>query len=340
MSVKPQKKINLALQGGGAHGAYTWGVLDVLLEDGRFVLDGISGTSAGAMNAVNLADGLRRGGPDAARKQLAEFWQGASIDGALSQGQRDMADMMLAYWGGLGRIAADMFDTASHFVSPYDVNPLDLNPLRDVLAANVDFAALRTSEGPKLFIAATNVHTGKVRVFRRPELSLDMVMASACLPMMFKAVIIDGVPYWDGGYMGNPVLFPFFTETDTEDVLLVQINPIERNETPTSMNDILDRMNEITFNSSLLQELRAIDFVSRLHEQGRLAGTHYKHVRLHLIEADEELKALGADSKMNADLAFFRKLFAIGRRAGKAFITRYYDDIGVRGTLSLRETLV
>jgi len=334
------KPVNLALQGGGAHGAYTWGVLDALLEDGRFQFEAVSGTSAGAMNAVNLADGLRIGGREGARKKLADFWQGASLDGKLSEGERDVADLLLSYWGGLGRVTANFYDTASHFVSPYDVNPLDLNPLRDVLASQVDFEALRRSEGPKLFIAATNVHTGKVRVFHRTELTLDMVMASACLTLMFKAVMIDDIPYWDGGYMGNPVLFPFFTETKTEDVVLIQINPISRNETPKTINEIMDRINEITFNSALIQEIRAVDFVGRLMDQGRLQGTHYKKIRLHMIEADEELIALGADSKMNADFGFFQQLFAIGRRAGKAFIAKNYEHIGLKGTMAVKETLI
>ena len=334
------KTINLALQGGGSHGAYTWGVLDALLEDGRFHFEAISGTSAGAMNAVNFADGLRRGGPEGARKKLGDFWQAASIDGKLSEGERDVADLMMSYWGGLGRVTANFYDTASHFVSPYDLNPLNLNPLRDVLAGEVDFEALRKSEGPKLFFAATNVHTGKVRIFQRPELTLDMVMASACLPLMFKAVIIDDIPYWDGGYMGNPVLFPFFTETQTEDLVLVQINPISRNETPKTMNEIMDRVNEITFNSALIQEIRAVDFVGRLIDQGRLDGTHYKKIRLHLIEADPELIELGAESKSNADFSFFQKLFGIGRRAGKAFIAKHYDDIGKRGTMPVKNALV
>jgi NTE family protein len=222
--------------------------------------------------------------------------------------------------------------------SPYDLNPLDINQLRDVVGREIDFQAVRESEGPKLFIAATNVYTGKVRIFRRPELTIDMLMASACLPTVFQAVEIDGVPYWDGGYMGNPVLFPFFTETDCEDVILVQINPIERRETPRNVRDILSRLDEITFNAPLLQEFRAIDFVARLIEARRLDGTHYKQIRMHLV-ASENLMKFGARSRMDADYDFFRELFAIGRDAGSDFLKENFDAIGSHATLDLKEQL-
>jgi NTE family protein len=229
-------------------------------------------------------------------------------------------------------------DALADKFSPYDLNPLDINPLRDVVGREIDFKAVRESDGPKLFIAATNVFTGKVRVFRRPELTIDMLMASACLPTVFKAVEIDGVPYWDGGYMGNPVLFPFFTETDCEDVILVQINPIERRETPHNVRNILSRLDEITFNAPLLQELRAIDFVARLIEAGRLDGTHYKQIRMHLV-ATQKLMKFGARSRMDADYDFFRELFAIGRDAGADFLKENFDAIGSQATLDLKEQL-
>jgi NTE family protein len=332
------KMVNLALQGGGAHGAFTWGVLDRLLEDGRLQFDGLSGASAGAMNAVNFAEGLRKGGAKGARDQLAYFWRSVSVDGGLPAVGREVVEGMLSIWNGTP--AAAFFQQTANMLSPSEFNPLNINPLRDVLGAQIDFAALRASDHLKLFIAATNVETGKVRVFRRPELALDMVMASACLPTLFRAVEIDGVPYWDGGYMGNPVLFPFFTETETADIILVQINPIERKHAPTTTAEIMGRIDEITFNAPLLQEFRAIDFVARLIAAGRLEGTHYKCIRLHVIEAQNELNNFGAASKMRSDYDFFLQLKEIGRRAAQKFLDAHYDDVGVKATLDLQETLV
>ena len=224
-------------------------------------------------------------------------------------------------------------------LSPYEFNPLDINPLRDVVAKLIDFEKLRATDDLKLFVSATNVRTGKIAIFRRPELTIDMLMASACLPTVFKAVQVGSEFYWDGGYMGNPALFPFFTETDVEDVILVQINPIERREIPYSAREIMNRLNEITFNAAMLQEFRAIDFVARLIDKGRLDGTHYMKVRMHLVEGGQALDAYPADTKMNADFAFFQKLFEIGRKAGESFLKDNFDSIGVRGTLELKEML-
>ncbi len=327
-----RKRVNLALQGGGAHGAFTWGVLDAFLEDARLDIVGVSGASAGAINAVVLADALRRGGPEAARAELARFWRSVSRDGDLNDTQRRLFDAMLGIWRPLG---SQWLEQASNYFSPAQLNPLDINPLRDAIRREIDFAALRTSEGPKLFIAATNVWTGKVRVFERHELTIDMVMASACLPLIFRAVTVEGEPYWDGGYMGNPALFPFFYQTDCEDIVLVQINPIERRETPRTAGEIEARLNEITFNSSLLQEFRAIDFVSRLIDAGRLDGTHYKKVRMHLVGHDA-LNAFSASTKMDADWDFFQRLCALGQEAGRFFLAENFDAIGERGTLDLR----
>jgi NTE family protein len=290
------------------------------------------------MNAVGLAEGLRKGGVEGARDQLAKFWRAASLDGGLAPVQRDLYENMLNFWNATP--IATMFQQAAGMLSPTEMNPLNLNPLRDVLASQVDFPSLRASEGLKLFIAATNVESGKVRVFHRQELTLDMVVASACLPTVFRAVMIDGVPYWDGGFMGNPVLFPFFYETETLDVVLVQINPIERKGTPDTVAGILGRIDEITFNSSLLQEFRAIDFVARLIADGRLAGTNYKSIRLHVIEAQDELNRFGAASRMRSDYDFFVQLRDIGRAAAQKFLDAHYGDVGVRATLDIHEALV
>src|SRR4029078_696975 len=246
------KPINLALQGGGAHGAFTWGVLDQLLADRRLEIDGISGSSAGALNAVLLADGLNRGGPEEARARMAAFWRAVSVDGQLSDVQRAVAERLFPFvprdglWCG----------TLSRFFSPYDLNPLNINPLKELMERFVDFEALRRNSDRDLFLSATNVHTGEVRIFTRKEISADVVSASSCLPLLFRAVEIDGVPYWDGGYTANPPLVPFLAATGTEDFLIVQINPRERRKLPTSSPDILKRVNEINFNAPLLSELR------------------------------------------------------------------------------------
>ena len=334
-----RKRVNLALQGGGAHGAFTWGVLDALLADGRLEIAAISGASAGAMNAVVLADGMREGGVAGARKQLAQFWRGVSLDGDMNANQRNLFDSFLGLWDPL-KIGQSLAENAANYISPYQSNPLDINPLRDVVQRLIDFPALRATDDLKLFISATSVRSGKIRIFRRPELTIDMLMASACLPTVFKAVEVEGEAYWDGGYMGNPALFPFFTESDTLDVVLVQINPIERKDVPRSSRDIMNRLNEITFNAALLQEFRAIDFVARLIDEGRLDGTHYKRIRMHLVEGGPTLDAYAADTKIRADFSFFQTLFGLGALAGEKFLKENFDQIGVAGTMDLKEKLV
>lgn len=334
------KKINLALQGGGAHGAFTWGVLDCLLEDERLAIEGISGTSAGAINAVMLMDGLARGGRPEARKRLAEFWRAASRDGNLPAMQRGALDRLFSFFPVDGSPLQSWFEAWSHSLSPYDFNPLNINPLKELIERFVDFAVIRACRSPQLFVSATNVQTGRVRVFSGEEITSQVIMASACLPLLFRAVEIGGVPYWDGGYMGNPALFPFFRATETEDVLIVQINPIERRTTPTSSHEIMNRINEITFNSSLLGELRAIEFVARLIDAGKLphgtAPGEYRRVKVHRIALDDTTKAIRASSKMSNDYDFFEMLRRNGRRAARRFLDAHFDDIGVRGTLDLR----
>jgi NTE family protein len=334
-----KKRINLALQGGGAHGAFTWGVLDGLLQDGRLEIEGVSGASAGAVNAVMLADGLARGGREEARKRLAEFWRAASRDGDLSALQRAVADRLFALIPVGASPIQTWYDTVARYLSPYDLNPLNINPLRNLIERFVDFEAVRGSD-LQLFIAATNVHTGRLRVFPRQAINADAVMASAALPYVFRAVEIDGVPYWDGGYTANPPIFPFFRTTETEDVLVVQINPVARPATPTSAQEIMNRVNEITFNASLVAEYRAIEFVSRLIDQGRLPrGTgpgEYRRINVHRIDLGFIGKKLTPASRLNTDFNFFEMLYRAGRRAARRFLDTHYDDIGVRSSIDLR----
>ncbi len=334
------KRINLALQGGGAHGAFTWGVLEHLLSDGRLVIEGISGTSAGAINAVMLADGLARGGPAEAEKRLADFWRAVSSTGNLPTLQRAVTERLLSFMPLEGSPVQAWLGALSRYFSPYDFNPLNINPLKDLIERFVDFEALRAYSALQIFISATNVRTGHVHVFSREKITADAVMASACLPLLFRAVEIDGVPYWDGGYLGNPVIFPFFGTTKAEDVLVVQINPLVRQKTPTSSAEIMNRINEITFNSSLLAEFRAIEFVARLIDQGRLPrGTgpgQYRRVNVHRIVLDRFGSHFDAISKLTTDYDFFEMLRVNGRRAARRFLDEHFDDIGVRSTVDLR----
>ncbi|MBA5778459.1 patatin-like phospholipase family protein [Stappia sp. F7233] len=331
----PHKRVNLALQGGGAHGAFTWGVLDWLLEHEHFEIDGITGTSAGAMNAVALACGYQRDGPDGARETLEKFWRAVSDFSFLSPIRRSPVDVALGQWSLDFSPSYLAFDLVSRFASPYEFNPLNYNPLRDVLEETVDFDNVRHCKGIKLFIAATNVYTGKIRVFSASEITLDAVMASACLPHLFQAVEIEGEPYWDGGYMGNPPLYPLFYSTNTPDTVLIQINPLERRETPRTAREILNRLNEITFNSTLLRELRAVDFVTRLIEEGKLSNEHYMKVHFHRIAASD-LRPLQASSKMNAEWAFLTELRDIGRETARHWAKENFEAIGSRSTVDLR----
>jgi NTE family protein len=335
-----KKKINLALQGGGAHGAFTWGVIDQILDDGRLTVEGISGASAGAVNAVMLADGLARGGPEEAKKRLADFWRAASLGGDLPPLQRAVVERLFSFLPLEGSPMQAWFDALSRYLSPYDLNPLRINPLKDLIERFVDFEAVRSCSHVALFVSATNVHTGRLRIFPRDKITADVIMASACLPFLFRAVEVDGEPYWDGGYLANPAIFPFFSATESEDVLIVQINPLERQEVPTSSKDIMNRVNEITFNSSLMAEFRAIDFVDRLIDQGRLTrGTgagQYRRINAHRIVLDRMGKNLDSDTKLSTDYDFFEMLRQSGKRAARRFLDAHFDDIGVRSTFDLR----
>jgi len=330
------KRINLGLQGGGSHGAFTWGVLDRLLEDERIEIEALTGASAGAVNAVVLADGMATGNRDEARKTLRRFWEAVSAGGAYSPMRRTPLEAAKGGWNLDTSPGYIFFDVLSRLASPYDLNPFDLNPLRDLLKKTVDFDRVRASM-LKLFISATNVETGRARVFDKQHITIDHVLASACLPHMFKAVEIEGVPYWDGGYMGNPPLWPLFDHSTSDDVVIVQINPITRPGLPKTAREILNRLNEITFNASLLRELRSVDFVTRLMEAGHLEGTGYRRVLVHMIGDEPALSALGASSKLNTESAFLELLFQKGRRATDGWLAQHFADVGERSTINIRE---
>lgn len=329
------KTINLALQGGGAHGAFAWGVLDRLLEEDRIGFEGLSATSAGAMNAVALAYGLTLGGREGARKVLTQFWRRVAHAGLVSPLQPTWFERAAHNHSLENSPAFVMFDLVTRLCSPYQFNPLNFNPLRHVLEQTVDFEKLRAESAVKLFLSATNVRTGKVKVFGNDEISADAVLASACLPFMFQAVNINGESYWDGGYMGNPAIYPLIYKCESRDVVVVHINPIERTEMPTTARDILNRINEISFNSSLMREMRAIAFVTKLIDDGVIEEGRMKRMLIHAIEAQDFMRDLGVSSKMNADWEFLTHLRDVGRERASQWLDANFEAVNERTSVDL-----
>jgi NTE family protein len=325
--------VDLALQGGGSHGAFTWGVLDRLLEEEGFRLEAISGTSAGAMNAAVLAHGLVAGGPEGARKALDEFWRRVAEAATFSPFQRSPLDRMMGRWSldySPMYIATDLL---ARLISPYDLAGAASNPLRTILTDIVDFDRL-SSGRIKLFITCTNVRTGRGRVFRNPEITPDVLLASACLPTMFQAVEIGGELYWDGGYSGNPTIAPLVRECDSHDTILVQINPVARTEAPLTAQEIHNRVNEVSFNATLLKELKMIALLRRVANQTEGEGKQWGQMRMHLIRSDL-LATLGASSKLNAEWEFLTMLRDEGRRAADEFVSKHRDEVGIRSTFDI-----
>lgn len=334
-------QINLALQGGGSHGAFTWGVLDKLLEDGRLQFDGVCACSAGSMNAVALAYGYQTGGADGARECLANFWRDIHLAGRMFNPVKRNPWSWLKP-GSSSPASYFMLDSLTRFLSPYQFNPLDINPLRDVLEKSIDFEVLQRCDAMRLFISTTQVRTGQVKVFENAQISADVVLASACLPRLFKAVEIDGEHYWDGGYMGNPSLFPLFYKTDTRDILLVHVNPVEREELPNTPTSIETRLNEITFNSSLIKDMRAIAFVKKLLQNDMLNDKYkdrYKNILLHAIEADALLH-LGSKSKSNIEWKFLTDLRDKGRESAEQWLEQHISAVGVRDSVDLEQAFL
>ncbi|MFT4191017.1 MAG: patatin-like phospholipase family protein [Comamonas sp.] len=338
-SATPRRPINLALQGGGSHGAFTWGVLDTLLADERLEIEGVSGASAGAVNAVALAHGFAQAqasgadGRVAARAALRSVWEAVIGLGSLGAIQSSLLKMV----PGLDMPMSMMTGALNRLVSPYQSNPLDINPLRSLLLQRIDFEAVSRLRQPRVFVSATQVTTGKVEVFEGARLTLQAVMASACLPMMFRAVEIDGQAYWDGGYSGNPAITPLISQCATRDILLVQLSALRRPQTPQTPADIMDRISELTFNSSLLSQMRIIDFINRLLEKGRLSDAHYKHVLLHRIDGGEALAAYPVSTKLSTDPAMIQALFELGQQAAQAWLNQHLRHLGVKSTVDIRQ---
>jgi NTE family protein len=325
--------VDLALQGGGSHGAFTWGVLDRLLEEPWIKIEAISGTSAGAMNAAVLADGWSRDGADGARAALDAYWRRVSRAAAFSPLRRSPLERLMGRW----TLDTSPFYVAmglmSRMFSPYDLNPMGFNPLRQVLAQSIDFERLVTSP-IKLFITATNVHTGRGHIFRNAEITPDVLLASACLPTMFQAVEIGGEPYWDGGFAGNPTITPLIRESDAHDTILVQINPRERLDTPKTAGDILDRLNEISFNAPLMKELRMIALLRQAADPGSGEGARWAKMRTHRIMTDKLIE-FGASSKMNAEWEFLAMLKVEGRKSADEFLASHGEDVGSKSSADL-----
>jgi NTE family protein len=318
--------VDLALQGGGSHGAFTWGVLDRLLEEPWLGIDGISGTSAGAMNAAVLVDGHAKGGADGARTALENFWRRVSEAARFSPLRRGPLDVILGRWTLDSSPIYVAMDLMSRLLSPYDLNPMGGNPLRAILAETIDFE--RLAQAPtKLFITATNVRTGRPHVFKNSTVTPDVLLASACLPTMFQAIEIDGDPYWDGGYSGNPTITPLVRECKSQDTILVQINPVERERSPRSASDILNRLNEVSFNAVLLKELRMIAVLRQVADPGNSEGALWAGMRIHRIASDM-LTELGASSQLNAEWEFFTLLHR-GEGPRKCFWIRMHRISGI-----------
>lgn len=324
-----KKHLNLALQGGGAHGAFTWGVLDRLLQEKDLEIVGVSGTSAGAVNGACLVYGLTQGGNESAREILHEFWRKNSESQKHSLIQPTVWDK-LASKGNIQYNPFFMaFSMASKYISPYQWNPLMKNPLRDLLLEVIDFSAIQNQQQYKLFLTATNIRTSKVRIFSNPEVTADAVCASACLPYLFQAVEIEGEYYWDGGYIGNPAMFPLFEHTKCRDLMLIQIDSIDFNKVPTQISEILDRATDISFNSSLMREMRAICFVTNIIEKGfddngRLIKTH-----MHYISTGDLMNQFNSSSKLNVDWDWLCFLRDNGRSKADAWIAENYEKIGM-----------
>lgn len=344
MNTHERKVINLALQGGGAHGALTWGVLERLLEEERLEIEGITATSAGAMNAAALKCGLLNGGREGARNRLETFWLGVGRFALTSNPVFAWLQAVNPFMAAINQAAPAYLvgEFVSRVASPYDFNPFNIQPLR-MLIGDLDFVAIQEETvWPRLFICATNVRTGKIKVFSGQEISTDAVLASACLPTLFQAIEIEDPKtgeteaYWDGGYIGNPALFPLFYETQTRDVLIVHINPIYRDEVPRRAQDILNRINEVSFNSSLLRELRTIEFVKRMIARGALDTEHFTDVLIHSIRDDHFMGELTVATKLQPDRGLLLALRAKGHELADSFLRRHWRDLNERSSVDLR----
>ena len=336
-----KKRVSLALQGGGAHGAFTWGVLDRLLEDGRVEIEGVTGTSAGGMNAMCLAQGLARGDNETVRQELRDFWSRICESGRNSslnnRGPIDKAMGNFTMYNSPGFMA---FDYLSRMFSPYELNPTKKDPLKDVIMKSFDFELIRTQDKCKVYLCATHVYTGKLRIFTTTEMRVETLLATACLPTLHSAVMVDNEYYWDGGFIGNPVFFPLIYDCETADIIMIQLNPTVRNRLPTSAREIADRLNEITNNASVVREMRAISYITDMIDNGELDPKLHRRLYMHVIQDESTFQDLGWSSKLNTEWEFLTHLFDKGRAAGDAWLKENFDSLGVKTTAKMVEHFV
>ena len=335
VSTKKIKPINLALQGGGAHGAFTWGVLDYILQCDDIEIESLSGTSAGAVNAAVLISGFESGGRVGAREALKKFWASVSRPEFHKTINQALPKAIRSDWSLDKSPFFLWFDLVSRISSPYQLNPLNINPLKTILEESINFKLINHCTKIKLFISATNVETGQAKVFHNQDVNVDVMLASTCLPLLFQAVEIDNTPYWDGGYIGNPVLYPVFYECDSSDLLVVKINPFKRVGTPTTSREILNRIDEINFNSSLIKDLRSIRFVQRLLVENKVNPEDYKHMLIHVIDGDDYLVPLSASSKFNTEKQFIDFLHQAGLKVAEQWFDDNRKSLGKKSSFDL-----
>jgi NTE family protein len=334
---KDPKIINLALQGGGAHASFTWGVLDRLLDESKLSFEAICGTSGGAINGTLLAYGMLQGSRSEAKKLLEIFWKKVSSAASMTPLKPSMMDKLFDNKNLDFSPNFLMLDYITRMLSPYQLNLFGLNPLREIIGELVNFEELQKNSKIKIYVNATNVKTGKIKIFEQNKLTLDMLLASTCLPLFYQAVEIEGEFYWDGGYSGNPALFPIFYGCACSDIMIVQVNPFNIDEVPTSAQGIIDRLNEISFNSTLMREMRSIAFIKKLIDEERVDSSRYKNILVHLIGAEDIMISLGTSSKMNADWEFLTYLRDIGRQAADDWLVNNYNKIGVESSIDIRK---
>ncbi|MDR0631890.1 MAG: patatin-like phospholipase family protein [Holosporaceae bacterium] len=338
-----KKRISIAMQGGGAHGAYTWGVLDRLLQEKDLVIEGVSGTSAGGMNAVATAQGLLTGGNEGARQLLTEYWNVNSASGQASIFKPGILDVLAGKYTMHNSPGFLFFDFITKILSPYQLNPLGTNPLKNIVEQLFDFDKLNGgSDIVKVFLAATHVYTGKLKIFTNvnKDLCTEALLATACLPTLFAAVLVKGEYYWDGGFIGNPAVYPLIYDCETPDIMLIKLNPTHRNKLPTSASEIGDRLNEITNNTSIMREMRSIHFITKLIDEGYVAPGKLKRLHVHMIEDEKAMHDLGWSSKLNTDKDFLDFLFKAGRKSADVWIEKNYDKIGKETTAPVAEEFV
>ena len=334
-SAAGRKIVNLALQGGGSHGAFTWGVLERLLEESRLEFEGITGTSAGAVNAVVLADGLAAGGREGAREALRVYWQKVSALSAGGPWAPSIIDKANPDYGLEHSLGFIFLEPMTFFASPYQMNPLNYNPFKDLLSQAITFERVRQQTAVKLFLCATNVQTAKVKIFYGKEVDAPHLLASTCLPLLMQAVEVEGEFYWDGSYAGNPAIFPLIYNCDARDILMVHITPAERPGVPTTSLSIMNRMQEISFNTALIREMRTIAYLNKQIEDGKMGGG--KRMLVHLIEAEDLIRGFSWSSRLNSDWDFLLHLREMGRMRADQWLAANFDRIGQDSTVDLYE---